>query len=113
MLRTIVWLLVSVLLIAFVRGVIGLIMKGMGELFQGESVTPETARAGARAPSSAGFGGELVKDPVCGTFVAPASALSKTVRGQAHFFCSVECRDKFAYSPGSIAAAGESRLETD
>jgi YHS domain-containing protein len=96
MLRTIVWLLVSVLLIAFVRGVIGLIMKGMGELFQGEQAPQQTARTGARPPSSAGFGGELVKDPVCGTFVAPAGALTKTVRGQAHYFCSPECRDKFS-----------------
>ena len=38
---------------------------------------------------------KLVRDPVCGTFVAPGAALSLASDGRTHFFCSEECRAKF------------------
>lgn len=38
---------------------------------------------------------KLVRDPVCGTFVAPRAALSVTAGGSIHYFCSEECRAKF------------------
>lgn len=39
--------------------------------------------------------GELVKDPVCGTFV-PANSDIRVKDGETvHRFCSFECRDKF------------------
>ena len=38
---------------------------------------------------------KLVRDPVCGTFVAPSTSLSLTARGTTHYFCSEECRRKF------------------
>ncbi len=40
-------------------------------------------------------GGDLKRDPVCGTFVSPASALTRTVKGQVVYFCSNACRDRF------------------
>jgi YHS domain-containing protein len=41
-------------------------------------------------------GGELKRDPVCGTFVATSTAFKKTVRGETIHFCSADCRDKYA-----------------
>ena len=38
---------------------------------------------------------KLVRDPVCGTFVSPASAPSLTAGGSTHYFCSEECRSKY------------------
>lgn len=38
---------------------------------------------------------KLVRDPVCGTYVAPRPALSVTAGGSTHYFCSEECRAKF------------------
>jgi YHS domain-containing protein len=38
---------------------------------------------------------KLIRDPVCGTFVAPSTARSLTSGGQTHYFCSEECRVKF------------------
>jgi YHS domain-containing protein len=40
-------------------------------------------------------GGELQKDPVCGTFVAVASSIKTTVKGETIHFCSTACRDKY------------------
>ena len=39
---------------------------------------------------------KLVRDPVCGTFVAPGTALSLTAGGSTHYFCSEECRRDFS-----------------
>jgi YHS domain-containing protein len=38
---------------------------------------------------------ELKKDPVCGTYVSPATGVSRSVQGHVIYFCSKECRDKF------------------
>lgn len=40
-------------------------------------------------------GGEMVKDPVCGTFVPREGSIRFRRGGEEHFFCSPECRDEF------------------
>ena len=40
-------------------------------------------------------GGELKKDPVCGTYVSTTASVTRTVAGQTLHFCSKECRDKY------------------
>lgn len=41
-------------------------------------------------------GVQMVRDPVCGTFLLPASALTTTERGGAvRYFCSERCRQRF------------------
>jgi len=55
------------------------------------------AGASGQAPGGRGQARpvKLIRDPVCGTFVAPATARSLTAGGQTHYFCSEECRAKF------------------
>lgn len=43
--------------------------------------------------------GELKKDPVCGTFVAPEVAVTQSFNGQTLHFCSKKCRDEYARRP--------------
>jgi YHS domain-containing protein len=40
-------------------------------------------------------GGELKKDPVCGTYVSTSLGVTRKVHGELVYFCSKECRDKF------------------
>jgi YHS domain-containing protein len=40
-------------------------------------------------------GGELKKDPVCGTFVSVDASVTKRVNGELVHFCSPACRDKY------------------
>jgi YHS domain-containing protein len=40
-------------------------------------------------------GGELKKDPVCGTYVSAAASFTRSVNGQVVHFCSKECRDRY------------------
>jgi YHS domain-containing protein len=87
MVRTVLYLLLAVFLIALVRGIIGVLTKGVAGLFE------DGQRRSAQAKG--GFGGELKQDPVCGTYVSTNAALSKTVAGTTHYFCSPACRDRF------------------
>ena len=41
---------------------------------------------------------KLVRDPVCGTFVAPVESFAFHTGGETHYFCSVECRERFKKS---------------
>jgi YHS domain-containing protein len=49
-----------------------------------------TTRKRAETP-----GVKLMRDPVCGTYVAPDSALTLSARGSTHYFCSEQCRQTF------------------
>jgi YHS domain-containing protein len=54
--------------------------------------------AGARnepPPRQVKPGVKLVRDPVCGTYVAPQSALSLTSGDGTHYFCSEKCLAEF------------------
>jgi len=59
----------------------------------------EAVIAGARGESGPVRRGrspvKLVRDPVCGTYVPPRTALSMTSDGTTHYFCSEACRQKF------------------
>jgi YHS domain-containing protein len=47
---------------------------------------------GSRGPSGRHVPAvKLVRDPICGTFVAPRPALSVTADGTTHYFCSERC----------------------
>lgn len=90
MIRALAYLIASVLVISVVRSIIGIVLKGFSDLFHPASPPP----GGPRAPSVPA-GGELKKDPVCGTFISTATAIQKRVGGETYYFCSTECRDQF------------------
>ena len=54
------------------------------------------ARRAAPQPPVGPTGGELKRDPVCGTYVSPAASVSRTVNGKVLYFCSKECRERYS-----------------
>ena len=76
--------ILPLLLFLIVRSIIG-------SLFKRTRGNP-----GQQQPSQAPASMELKKDPVCGTYVSPATGVSRSVQGHLIYFCSKECRDKFA-----------------
>jgi YHS domain-containing protein len=62
----------------------------LGGLFKRARSSAAVQRGPQPSPSM-----ELKKDPVCGTYVSPATGVSRTVQGHMIYFCSKECRDKF------------------
>jgi len=91
MFRAILYLMIAVVVISVLRSVIGIVLKGVADLL---NPSPQAGASSPRPPSPAA-GGELKKDPVCGTFISAATALQKKVGSQTYYFCSAECRDKF------------------
>jgi YHS domain-containing protein len=90
MLRALAYLIASVLVISVVRSIIGIVLKGFSDLFHPAS-PPQKSAGVSKVP----VGGELKKDPVCGTFISTSTAIQKRVGGEVYYFCSEECRDKF------------------
>ena len=50
---------------------------------------------GRRSSGVPAKGVQMVRDPVCGTFVVPTDALSIAQPGGPVYFCSTRCRDQY------------------
>ena len=74
------WILKLVLLILVVRAIMRLV----------RGVVDGLRSAGTPAKAVA-----LVRDPICGTFVAPSTAPSFGTGAQMQFFCSEKCRSAY------------------
>ena len=97
------WILRFILLMVVIR----VIWRFLGGIIDGLSGTrPRGSRAArggaaaARGPAADRGGGAasvpLVRDPVCGTYVVRAKALTTGSGDQMQYFCSEKCRDEFA-----------------
>ncbi|HBY59860.1 MAG TPA: hypothetical protein DEH78_08540 [Solibacterales bacterium] len=86
--RIVLYLFGAILLLTVLRMVAGLLGRAATEVLSGPK-SPQR-RSSTNVPA----GGELKKDPVCGTYVAAASALSKKAGGETYYYCSEECRSK-------------------
>ncbi|MBM3746411.1 MAG: hypothetical protein FJW34_11495 [Acidobacteria bacterium] len=85
MMRAVVYLLITVVVLALLRAVMGVLQKGVASLFQPDAGQRRTA------PRSAG---QLRRDPVCGAYVSEDLAVRKTAGHKTFYFCSPACRDK-------------------
>src|SRR5712692_9559088 len=94
MFRYILYPLIAVILISVVRAIVGIVMKGFADLMHPQSPAESRSPSGKQVPLT----GELKKDPACGTYIAAASSIKETVRGEIFYFCSTQCRDKYVAS---------------
>ena len=78
------WILILLLVIFVVRALWRL-LAGMIDGIAGQAPR-------SRAPQQ---GVQMVRDPVCGTFVLPSRAVTLAERGEQIYFCSATCRDKY------------------
>ena len=88
MIRNVFRLFLVFIVAVFIRQVVVLIMRAFSQMAGGGAAGP------APMPRQQS-GGELKKDPVCGTFVAVASSIKRNVDGEVIHFCSTACRDKY------------------
>ncbi len=91
MFRFILYTLLLIIVISIVKSVIGAVMKSLGD-FAGR---PDPPRTKGR-PANAQLGGDLHRDPVCGTFVAESTAFQRRLGAQTFYYCSDACREKHA-----------------
>ena len=92
MLRTLLYLLLSILALTLIRGVIGIVMKAAaGWLGSGQKRESVESRPSTEVPSS----GMLRRDPVCGTYVAESISVKLNSPAGPIHFCSAACRDQY------------------
>lgn len=81
-------ILLPLLLFLIVRSV-------LKALFAGGVTAPARTPEG---PSPVAAGGDLKKDPVCGTYVSTVASLQQRVGRETVYFCSEECQRKYRQS---------------
>lgn len=82
-------LVVPLLLLFLVRAILRSVFQSFRATMQQPPKTTE------QQPPTVPAGGELKKDPVCGTYVSTATSVSRNVNGSVVYFCSKECRDRY------------------
>lgn len=82
-------LVVPLLLLFLVRSVLRSIFQSF------RTMTQKPPQTTPRQEPTVAAGGELKKDPVCGTYVSTATSVNRTVDGNVLYFCSKECRDRY------------------
>ena len=79
------WILLAILLLFLAHA----FWKLVDNIIEAAGGRPSRAKR-TRTPAV-----RLVRDPVCGTHVAPAASLSLSAGGTTHYFCSEKCRSEF------------------
>jgi hypothetical protein len=92
--RALIELLFTIFVIVMARALLTSVIKNFTKASLGAFQNRSAPKAAEPAGPSAG--GELHRDPVCGTFVAEASAIRRQVAGRTLFYCSEDCRKKDA-----------------
>lgn len=101
MLRAIIELCITILIAYVARAVIASLMRGISNASsqafqQSQSAQPNAAASGAGPASPSSSGGELHKDPVCGTYVSESTPFRRQKNGTTVYYCSTACREKHA-----------------
>ena len=84
--------------------VLGIIVARAFWRFAGGIVAGVSGRPLDGSSKVAQHGVQMVRDPVCGTFLLPDRALVLSVGGNRVFFCSDACRDKYRARPSTRSA---------
>ena len=92
MLRALIYTILGLFVISVIRMIAGTLTRGVSDLFREETAANNPK---AKTPPTTG-GGALKRDPVCGTYVPVDNSVRKSVNGEVLYFCSPECRDKYA-----------------
>ena len=87
MFRAVLEFLIVVLMALVARAFINGVLRGFSK--------PRRSAGNAPSPSPSA-GGELHKDPVCGTYVAESTPFRSQIAGQRFYYCSENCREKHA-----------------
>ena len=97
MVRYLLLFLLVILVTRAARRIVGGVMRGLAGQSQ--------HRAGGSVPTR---GVQMVRDPVCGTYVVPDRALVLADGSRQVFFCSARCRDTYRARPSTGSGRPES-----
>jgi hypothetical protein len=90
MFRFILYALAILVLISVLRSVVGILTKAFGAFLSAGAAQPPGTQQKAQ------LGGDLHRDPVCGTFVAESTPFQHHQAGSTFYYCSEACKEKHA-----------------
>jgi uncharacterized protein len=91
-LRILLWIVRILAILLLVR----MVLQALFGKRRSAARTQGASAPGGRPRAQERIGGELVRDPNCGTYIPKARALVVGSGDAAEFFCSPECRDAYA-----------------
>jgi uncharacterized protein len=74
---------------------VSMVLRAVSRLMRGITAGMQAPPRSAQPPAVA-----LARDPVCGTYVVPAKALTAGQGAETRFFCSEKCRRAWQLKPG-------------
>lgn len=89
MIRAVLYALISIVAITFVRMVVGIITKGFSDMMREETAG---SRGAASSVNDVPKTGTLKACAACGTYVVASQALTATIKGEPAYFCSEKCK---------------------
>jgi YHS domain-containing protein len=97
MFRALIEFAFIILIVIVARAVLTSVLKGVAKAsstaFRSQMQSSNSSgNASAQTPG----GGDLHKDPICGTYVAESTPFRQHVVGQVFYYCSEACREKHA-----------------
>ncbi len=92
MVRALLYILTSIFAITFIRMVIGVLTRGVGDLINAEMKnTSQTSQRSSGMPTQ----GELKPCAKCGTYILASTRFRGTSKGEPVYFCSDSCQQAF------------------
>ncbi|HLH03849.1 MAG TPA: YHS domain-containing protein [Bryobacteraceae bacterium] len=92
LIRPVLELLLIIAVVLVARSVLTSILRSFARAASQSFGTAAPRTSSAAPPTAAG--GDLHKDPVCGTYVAEGAALKRQSNGQTFYYCSQACYEK-------------------
>lgn len=89
LIEDLLWLVLSAVIVRAIWRLVDRVMAGMNG--QGRAAGPQ--HGPTSGPPVRGV--QMVRDPVCGTYIVPDRALVLTDGSRQVFFCSTACRDAY------------------
>ena len=93
LIRPVLELLLIIAVVLVARSVLTSILRSFARAASQSFGTAAPRTSSAAPPTAAG--GDLHKDPVCGTYVSTGASITRKVNGELLHFCSTACRDKY------------------
>lgn len=96
MFRPLIELLITILVVLVARAVLTSVMRGITNASANafRKSNPQFTAQGPASPPPGSTGGDLHKDPVCGTYVTESTPFRQNISGQTFYYCSGACREK-------------------
>lgn len=91
--------------------VIGVALFLVYKLFMGDKKKKEMEKE--KTVKSKAAAGEMIKDPICGTYVERDGNIRVKEGDKTHVFCSYECRDKYIKQLESITVNDKKEEESN